>query len=79
MTMIPDGMRDQLDKIGVIYTHKFIPQKNTFRMTEYGEFISINSFLVSKLKIKFNYPKLLINPLFRIIFFSKNYFQIRII
>ena len=32
-----DGMRDQLDKIGVIYTHKFIPQKNTFRMTEYGE------------------------------------------
>ncbi|MED3911277.1 hypothetical protein P4597_19280 [Peribacillus simplex] len=32
-----DGMRDQLDKLGVIYTHKFVPQKTAYTMTKYGE------------------------------------------
>jgi hypothetical protein len=32
-----DEMRDQLEKIGVNFTHKFIPQKTAFRMTENGD------------------------------------------
>lgn len=32
-----DGMRDQLDKLKIIYTHTFIPQKTAFRMTDNGD------------------------------------------
>lgn len=33
-----DGMKKELDKLDVVYSHRFIPQKSAYKLTEYGDF-----------------------------------------